>query len=180
MAVAGSSSGAHVRELTSAASASRMLSATAVLRSARRRILRITCRRKRDALSYLPDSPSNICRGAGSLRVRLFPGAKNDHERKKPRSPDPNDVRRAREQHDQVVGLVAVGEQHVPNSDVAFAAVPAQYSKLGRIQDRRTPPEARPCDRRCRREVPRQPQEQWFAGRLLPCPSDPPSGRPRI
>ena len=50
-----------------------------------------------------------------------------------------DDVGRAREQDDQVVGLVAVSEQHIPGSHVAFAAVPAQYSKLSRIQDRRTP-----------------------------------------
>jgi hypothetical protein len=50
-----------------------------------------------------------------------------------------DDVGRAREQHDQIVGIVAVGEQHITSSHVAFAAVPAQHSKLGRIQDRRTP-----------------------------------------
>jgi hypothetical protein len=50
-----------------------------------------------------------------------------------------DDVGRARKQRDQVVGLVSVGEQHIPSGHVAFAAVPAQYSKLGRIQDRRTP-----------------------------------------
>jgi hypothetical protein len=37
-----------------------------------------------------------------------------------------DDVGRAREQHDQVVGLVAVSEQHIPSSHVAFAAVPTQ------------------------------------------------------
>ena len=50
-----------------------------------------------------------------------------------------DDVGRAREQDDQVVGLVAVSEQHIPGGHIAFAAVPAQYSKLGRIQDRRAP-----------------------------------------
>jgi hypothetical protein len=50
-----------------------------------------------------------------------------------------DDVGRAREQHHQVVGLVAVGEQHIPSSHVAFAAIPTQDSKLSRIQDRRTP-----------------------------------------
>ena len=50
-----------------------------------------------------------------------------------------DDVGRARQQHDQVVGLVAIGEQHITSSHVAFAAVFAQHSKLGRIQDRRTP-----------------------------------------
>src|SRR5262249_52915961 len=34
---------------------------------------------------------------------------------------------------------VAIGEQHITRSHVAFAAIPAQHSKLGRIQDRRTP-----------------------------------------
>jgi hypothetical protein len=50
-----------------------------------------------------------------------------------------DDVGRAREQHDQVVGLVAIGEQHITRSHGAFAAIPAQHTKLGRIQDRRTP-----------------------------------------
>jgi len=51
----------------------------------------------------------------------------------------PDDVRRPREQHNQVVGLVAIGEQHITGIHVAFAPVPAQYFKLGSIQDRRTP-----------------------------------------
>jgi hypothetical protein len=35
--------------------------------------------------------------------------------------------------------LVAIGEQHITSSHVALAAIPAQHSELGRIQDRRTP-----------------------------------------
>jgi hypothetical protein len=41
--------------------------------------------------------------------------------------------------HDQVVGLVSVCEKHVTGIYSAFAAISAQYSKLGRIQDWRTP-----------------------------------------
>jgi hypothetical protein len=50
-----------------------------------------------------------------------------------------NDVGRAREQHDQVIRLVAIGEQHITRSHLAFAAIPAQHPKLGRIQHRGTP-----------------------------------------
>jgi hypothetical protein len=46
-----------------------------------------------------------------------------------------DDVGRAGEQHDQVVVLVAVGEQHLTGRHGALAAVPAQHRKLIRIQD---------------------------------------------
>ena len=50
-----------------------------------------------------------------------------------------DDVSGTREQHDQVVGHVTSGEQHIASGYVAFAAVRAQDLELGRIQDRRTP-----------------------------------------
>jgi hypothetical protein len=52
-----------------------------------------------------------------------------------------HDVGCAREQHDQIVGLVAIGEQHVTSGHVPFAAITTQHSELGRVQDGRTPHE---------------------------------------
>ena len=40
--------------------------------------------------------------------------------------------------HNQVVGLVAVGKQHITGGDVVLAAVPAEDVELRRIQDRPT------------------------------------------
>jgi len=95
----------------------------------------------------LPRAP-----GAGLLQAGRLPGAffasvagracrsRSFTDDTCPRMAVPlDDVGRALQQHDQVVGLVAIGEQHITSSHVALAAVPAQHPKLGRIQDRRTP-----------------------------------------
>jgi hypothetical protein len=47
-----------------------------------------------------------------------------------------DDLGGAVQHHDQVIGLVPVGEQHLAGGHVTLSAVPAQNLKLGRVQDR--------------------------------------------
>jgi hypothetical protein len=50
-----------------------------------------------------------------------------------------DDLGGAVQHHDQVIGLVPVGEQHLASGHVALGAVPAQHLKLIGVQDGRPP-----------------------------------------
>ena len=55
-----------------------------------------------------------------------------------------DNVHLAVKDHDQVIGLVTVGKQHIPDDDIMLAAISAQDVELRRIQDRATPCLSRP------------------------------------
>jgi hypothetical protein len=50
-----------------------------------------------------------------------------------------DDPRLTGQHHDQVIGHVPVGEQHVSGGHVVLTAVPAQHLKLRHVQDRAAP-----------------------------------------